>query len=109
MKTILLTTALFFSFGAFSQSKIYTITEQYSANAVTLDKIVVTNPDGVTTTYDITHFMKDVVAHDSEFNKILNEVISKGYELLNPSPNAHGDIKGMSSVFTRTWFLKQTS
>ncbi len=44
---------------------------------------------------------------DSEFNKILNAVISKGYVLLNPSPNAHGDFVNMQSVFTRTWFLSE--
>lgn len=109
MKTILGTFFLFLSLCGFSQSKIYTITEQYSGMGVTtLDKIIVTDPAGLTTTYDITHFLKDPVAHDSEFNKILNEIVAKGYELLNPAPNAHGDMIAGKSVFTRTWFLKQT-
>lgn len=109
MKTTLFALFLFISLSGFAQSKIYTITEQYSGLGVTtLDKIIVTDPTGLTTTYDIIHFLKDAVAHDSEFNKILNEIIAKGYELLNPAPNAHGDMIGGKSVFTRTWFLKQT-
>jgi hypothetical protein len=109
MKTVFITFLLFLSVSGFSQGKVYTITEQYSGMGVTtLDKIIVTDPEGLTTTYDITHFLKDAVAHDSEFNKILNEIIAKGYELLNPAPNAHGDMIGVKSVFTRTWFLKKT-
>jgi hypothetical protein len=107
MKTLLFTCTLLLSSGAFSQNKIYTITEQYSAANTTLDKIIVTTPDGTTTAFDITHFMLDVAKHDSEFNKILNNVLSTGCELLNPSPNAHGDMnmKAGMSIFTRTWFL----
>ncbi len=99
---------MFLSISAYSQNKIYTITEQFSSANNTLDKIIVTSPDGSTMTYDITHFMLDVAKHDSEFNKILNDVLSKGCELLSPAPNAHGDMstKSMMSIFTRTWFLK---
>ena len=109
MKNLILLLLIITSGSLFAQDKIYTITEQYSgANNTTLDKIIVTNPSGETETYDITHFLKDVVKHDSEFNKILNGVISKGYILLNPSPNAHGDMgAGMQTVFTRTWFLSE--
>ena len=109
MKTILITCLLLLSMNGFSQSKIYSITEQYSGiNNTTLDKIIVTDPEGKSTTHDITHFLKDAAAHDSEFIKILNEVVAKGYDLLDSSPNAHGDMKdGMTSVFTRTWYLKQ--
>ena len=107
MKKKVITLMLFLSASGFSQSKIYTITEQFSAiGNTTLDKIIVTDPTGLTTTYNITHFLKDAAAHDSEFNKILNEIVAKGYELLSPSTNAHGDIIGVMNVFTRTWFLK---
>ena len=107
MKKILITCALFITSSAFSQKKIYTLTEQYSAANTTVDKIIVTSPDGTTSAFDITHFMIDVVKHDSEFNKILNDVLSKGCELLNPSPNAQGDMNMKSglTLFTRTWFL----
>lgn len=93
----------------FGQNKIYTITEQYSgAGKTNLDKIVVTDPEGNTTTHDITHFLKDVVAHDKEFNVILNNVTSKGYSLVDAAPNAHGDMgANMQSIFTRTWYLKE--
>jgi activator of 2-hydroxyglutaryl-CoA dehydratase len=109
MKNLILSLLLLASGSLFAQNKVYTITEQYSGmNNTSLDKIIVTDPSGVTETHDITHFLKDVVKHDSEFNKILNGVISKGYVLLNPSPNAHGDMgAGMQSVFTRTWFLSE--
>jgi hypothetical protein len=72
-----------------------------------LDRIIVTDPTGNTSTYDITHFLKDPVAHDSEFIKILNEVTARGYELIDTNPNAHGDMISGKSVFTKTWFLKQ--
>ncbi|TSJ46575.1 hypothetical protein [Fluviicola chungangensis] len=108
MKTLLAISLLFLSVNTFSQSKIYTITEQYSAMGNTsIDRIIVTDPSGLTTTYDITHFLKDVAKHDSEFNKILNEVILKGYELMDSAPNAHGDMIDSKSIFTRTWFLKK--
>ena len=110
MKNLILTFLLFSSGFLFAQNKVYMITEQYSAAGNTsLDKIIVTDPNGVTQTYKITHFLKDVVKHDSEFSKILNDVTSKGYTLLNPSPNPHGDMgAGMQSVFTRTWFLSES-
>ena len=110
MKTLLFTCSLFITISVFSQNKIYTITEQFSAANTTLDKIIVTSPDGTSTIFDITHFMKDVVAHDSEFIKIINDVLAKGCELLDPSPIALGDINtkgGMMSIFTKTWFLKK--
>ena len=110
MKNLILSLLLLASGSLFAQNKVYTITEQYSGMKNTsLDKIIVTDPSGVSETHDITHFLKDVVKHDSEFNKILNAVTSKGYVLLNPSPNAHGDMgAGMQSVFTRTWFLSES-
>jgi hypothetical protein len=108
MKNILMTFFLLITVFGFSQSKIYTITEQYSGMGVTtLDKIIVTDPTGLTKTYDIVHFLKDPIKHDSEFNKILNEIVSKGYELLNIGPSSHGDMISGKSIFTRTWFLKQ--
>jgi hypothetical protein len=109
MKIIFLSLFIITSSALFAQNKIYTITEQYSAMGnTTLDKIVVTDPNGVTETFNITHFLKDVVKHDSEFAIILNRVTSKGYILLNPSPNAHGDMGGgYTSLFTRTWFLSE--
>ena len=109
MKTTLI--ALFLSISAcgFSQGKIYIITEQYSAmNNTSIDKIIVTDPSGETTTYNITHFLKDPAVHDREFNKIINEISAKGYQLLNASPNAHGDMIEGINIFTRTWFLKQS-
>ena len=107
MKNLILL-LLLVSGSLFAQNKVYTITEQYSGTKNTsLDKIIVTDPSGITETHNITHFLKDVVKYDSEFNKILNAVISKGYVLLNPSPNAHGDFVNMQSVFTRTWFLSE--
>ena len=109
MKIIILSLFIIISSTLFAQNKIYIITEQYSAMGNTaLDKIIVTNPNGETETFNITHFLKDVAKHDSEFSKILNSITSKGYILLNPSPNAHGDIGlGFSSLFTKTWFLSE--
>jgi hypothetical protein len=90
----------------FSQGKIYIITEQYSGmNNTSLDKVIVTDPSGGTETYDITHFLIDVAKHDSELCKIFNNVTAKGFSLTDSSPNAHGDIKGVKNLFTRTWFL----
>ena len=110
MKRLILIFLLFSSGFLLAQNKVYMITEQYSGMGNTsLDKIIVTDPNGVTQTYEITHFLKDVVKHDSEFSKILNDVTSKGYSISNSSPSAHGDMgTGMQSVFTRTWFLSES-
>ncbi len=109
MKTLFLSLLILTFSSVFSQNKIYTITEQFSAMGnTTLDKIIVTNPNGETETFNITHFLKDAAKHDSEFIKILNTVSSKGYVLLTHSPNAHGDMGlGYTSLFTRTWFLSE--
>ena len=110
MKTIILVGLLLSATFGFSQNKIYTITEQFTAGGNTsMDKIIVTDPEGNTTEYNITHFLDDVKAHDSEFNKILNDVIKKGYKLFVSSPPGHGDLKNMKSVFTRTWFLEEAN
>lgn len=108
MKTLSLLFALTVSSFLYSQNKVYLITEQFSGmNNTSLDKVVVTNPLGVSETYNITHFMKDIVKHDSEFIKILNSVTSKGYKILEASPIAQGDMTAGQSIFTRTWILTE--
>lgn len=109
MKTIILVGLLLSVNYGFGQNKICTITEQFTAGGNTsIDKVIVTGPEGNTTEHNITHFLDDVIAHDSEFNKILNGVINQGYKLFISSTPGHGDIKKMKTVFFRTWFLVET-
>ena len=109
MKTLILVCMLFVTAFCYGQNKIYMVTEQFSsAGNTAIDKVIVTDPEGKTTEYNITHFLKDVAAHDSEFNKILNDIIKKGYKMFYCAPPGHGDLKNMKSIFTRTWFLEET-
>lgn len=108
MKILILSFFIVLSSSLFAQNKVYLITEQCTSGGNTsMDKVVVTAPDGSVEEYDITHFMSDVVAHDKEFNIILNGVISKGYELFTLS-GGHGDMANMKSIWTRTWYLTES-
>jgi hypothetical protein len=108
MKFILTTLIVFIAQCTFGQNKFCTITEQFSAMGnTTLDKLIITDPSGKTTTQDITHFLKNISAHDFEFLKVLNDFVQQGYDITNPNPLAHGDMIGGVSIFTRTWFLKK--
>ena len=93
MKNILFST-LFMMIGyySFGQSGMYMVSEQFSAsNNTTLDKVVVTDPTGNTTTTNITHFMTNLENHDSELNTIFNQITSQGYSLHIPLHQGFGD------------------
>jgi len=109
MKNILFST-LFMMIGyySFGQSGMYMVSEQFSAsNNTTLDKVVVTDPTGNTTTTNITHFMTNLENHDSELNTIFNQITSQGYSLHIPLHQGFGDVNSTGqSTFTRTWIFK---
>ena len=81
----ILFSALFMMIGycSFGQSGIYTITEKMASvsSPSAFDKVYVTDPNGVVSTYDIPHFVQDVEGHDSELIVIINNIISLGYEI----------------------------
>lgn len=97
------------SYFSFGQNNIYMITEQYTSNQdFSSDKVYVTDPAGVVTTYTIPHFFTDPSNHDSQFNLILNGITSQGYKITSVSNWHHGDSDaGFNSKFTRTIFLGQ--
>lgn len=93
----------------FAQSSVYLVTEQYSSGGKTdLDQVVVTDPSGNTTAYDIPHLMDDLEGHDKELSKIFNGIIEKGFVLMNSAAPAQGDVNSkMKSIFTRMWILQK--
>jgi hypothetical protein len=71
------------------------------------DIVVVTDTNGITSSFDIPHAMFDLSAHDKAFNEIINGLISLKYELGSYSPLIYTDVIGLKIVTTRTWFLRK--
>ena len=71
------------------------------------DIVVVTDTNGITSSFDIPHAMFDLSAHDKAFNEIINGLISLKYELDSYSPLIYTDVIGLKIVTTRTWFLRK--
>jgi hypothetical protein len=110
MKNLFLAVVLILISGfMFAQSSVYLVTEQYSSGGKTdLDQVVVTDPSGNTTAYDIPHLMDDLEGHDKELSKIFNGIIEKGFVLMNSAAPAQGDVNSkMKSIFTRMWILQK--
>ena len=107
IKKILFST-LFMMIGycSFGQSGMYMVTEQFSQLTQTLDKVVVTDPSGNTTTTNIEHFITNLENHDSQLNAIFNQISSQGY-VLTPLVQGHGYNNSSNvSIFTRTWVFQ---
>jgi hypothetical protein len=71
------------------------------------DIVVVTDTNGITSSFDIPHAMFDLSAHDKAFNEIINGLISLKYEIASYSPLIYSDVIGLKIVTTRTWFLRK--
>lgn len=87
MKRLILT--FFFtqlSFLFYAQNGVYMVTEVYLYNSslteIQYDSVYVTNPSGVTSGYSLPLFTQNIVAHNSQFNTILNGITSLGYKIV---------------------------
>lgn len=70
---------------SFAQNNVYTITEKFDGIigfVPSYDSVFVTNPQGVTTKYNIPNYIGNTAAHDSQFNQILNGILSQGYKII---------------------------
>lgn len=70
-------------------AQLYIVTEHnvsyYNNNAIAYkDSVFVTNPAGITTKYEIPTTGSDIPGHDSQLNKILNDIINLGYKNMYP-------------------------
>ena len=86
MKNFLILCSLIISFNSFSQSGMYIVTEKYNGvilNSPSFDSLFVTNPQGIISNYTLPHLFLNPGQHDSQFNVILNGIISQGYNVLD--------------------------
>ena len=96
----------------FCQNGVYMITEvyrqNYSTTAMIYDSVYVTNPAGVTVSYSIPLFTSNVIAHNSQFNIILNGITSQGYKIITTDWEIGSTSNTTStSTFYKTIFLAQ--
>ncbi len=69
--------------------------------------VVVTDTNAITTSFDIPHAIYDLSAHDKAFNEIINDIISKDFELVSAAPVVWSDVIGMKAITLRTWFFRK--
>ena len=85
MKNLFLFISLIVSGASYAQNNVYIITEKFDGLigfAPSYDSVFVTNPQGVTTKYNIPNYIGNTAGHDSEFNQILNGILSQGYKII---------------------------
>ncbi len=108
MRIFLISIYAFFHFSLFGQSKIISLSEMFSSfSSGGSNIVVVTDTNGITTSYDIPHAINDLSAHDKAFNEIMNGVISMDFELVSAEPVVWSDFIGMKPVTLRTWFFRK--
>ena len=109
MKNILFST-LFMMIGycSFGQSGMYLVTEEKGGpSAWAVSNIVVTDPQGNTTTSTITHAQIALASHFSELNVIFNDILNQGYEYYGLlEPPVEGYVNTTTSVTRQTWVFK---
>ena len=62
----------------------YLVIYSHSVDNASESRVIVTDPQGNSTTTNITHYGQDLELHYGELNAIFNNVISQGYELFGP-------------------------
>ena len=95
-------------YSSFGQSGMYLVTEEKSGpSSWSTSNIVITDPQGNTTTSTITHAQTDLASHFSELNVIFNDILNQGYEYygLLEAPVA-GYVNTTTSVTRQTWVFK---
>ena len=114
MKSISLVLFLIVSCSSFSQNNVYTITEKFDGIAGFLpsyDSVFVTNPQGVTTKYNIPNYIANTAAHDSEFNQILNGILNQGYKIIETHSEGtavnNGLLGGNYAFILKTFYVGQ--
>lgn len=82
----------YFSCSTYGQgSGIYMLTEKYvninngGSFSPSWDSVYVTNPTGAVVAYSIANNSFDVRGHNSQFNVIINGIISNGYRIIEMS------------------------
>jgi len=114
MKNFISLFALIVSFNSFSQSGMYIVTEKLNGqvnNTPSYDSVFVTNPQGICTSYKITHLYVSPSGHDSQLNNILNGIISQGFQVLDgdwnyPHAVANGNIIGTPYLIRSIFLVK---
>ena len=93
-----------FSFISFGQSGIYLVTLSHSVSDASECIVIVTDPQGGTTSTNITHYLVNVQTHYSELNTIFNNVITNGYQLFGQLCDPFVD--GLINRMRTTWVFK---
>ena len=114
MKNFISLFALVVSFNSFSQSGMYIVTEKLNGqinNTPSYDSVFVTNPQGICTSYKITHLYVSPSGHDSQLNNILNGIISQGFQVLDgdwnyPQAVTNGNIIGTPYLIRSIFLVK---
>jgi hypothetical protein len=114
MKKILTIISLVFAVNSFAQNNVYIVTEKYDGQIGFLpsfDSVFVTSPQGITTSYSIPNYISNTAAHNSQFNTILNGIISQGYRVMEMGDwhfAVNNSLLGGNFIFElRTIFLGQ--
>ena len=110
MKIIFTISFILLSYNILGQNNLYMVSEHFSATDCSIDKVIVTDPNGISTTTNITHMYSNLEAHNSEFNAILNSITSQGYTMVEGifySNNMNNCSMSQPSQFTYTWFFRE--
>jgi len=114
MKKIFTIISLVFAVNSFAQNNVYIVTEKYDGQIGFLpsfDSVFVTSPQGITTYYSIPNYIGNTAAHNSQFNTILNGIISQGYRVMEMGDwhfAVNNSLLGGNHIFElRTIFLGQ--
>ncbi len=99
MKIILFLLSLMTYLNSYSQNSLYIVTEKHDGIigfAPSYDSIYVTSPSGITTGYNIPHYLTNPSGHNSQLSLILNGIISQGYRIIEMGD--HGNIAVNNSL-----------
>jgi hypothetical protein len=110
MKTLFTIAVILLSFNILGQNNLYMVSEHFSATDCSIDKVIVTDPNGISTTTNITHMYYNLEAHNSELNVIFNSITSQGYTMVDGisySNNMNNCSLSQPNQFTYTWFFRQ--
>lgn len=91
MKILTLVILILFSCNLNAQSGMYIVTLSHSVSDLSECKVIVTDPQGISTSTNITHYGQNIESHYSELNVIFSNVISQGYELMGPLQDTYVD------------------